>query len=82
MAQRLSQLEPLLVGRSVRVLLGIAVLAGIPFVPSFDLAWLGILALLLAGASLILGGLLANPGCEVTALPNLVLPKRHRVHFT
>jgi len=32
---------------------------------------LGLLAL-----SLILGGLTANPGCEVTALPNVILKKK------
>ena len=38
-------------------------------------------ALALLGLSFLIGGLLANPGCELTALPNLFLRSDKKVHF-
>lgn len=73
--------KPLLLGRSLRVVFGLACFVGIAFVPPGEFAWLGILGLVIAGASFLIGGLLANPGCEVTALLNLVLSSERRIHF-
>ncbi len=72
--------KPLLGGRILRGAVGVAFLAGIPFVPEFDLAWLGILALVVAGAIFLLAGILANPGCELTAPVNVFLPHDRRLH--
>lgn len=72
--------EPLLGGRLVRAVVGLAFFVGIPFVPAFDLAWLGILALVAGGAVFLLAAILANPGCEITAPLNLFLPRGRRIH--
>ena len=45
-----------------------------------ELTWLGFTALMLLGLSFLVGGVVGNPGCELTALPNLVLPSRKRLH--
>ena len=66
--------KPLFIGRLVRVLAGLALLVGVPFVPDIEYRWLGIAALVLAGATFIIAGARANPGCEITAIPNLLLP--------
>ena len=70
---------PLLFGRILRVLAGLACLAGIPFVPRFASSWLGVAALALGGLTLIVAGWRANAGCEITALPNLFLPRRRQL---
>ena len=70
---------PFFIGRTLRVLAGLyfcyqafAVLnSPIQLGELVGAALLGLLAF-----SLILGGLIANPGCEVTALPNVVLKKK------
>jgi len=70
---------PLFIGRALRVLAGLyfcywsfAVLDHpIELGELLGAILLGLLAL-----SLILGGLIANPGCEVTALPNVILKKK------
>lgn len=66
--------QPLFFGRLARVLVGLACFAGIPFVPDFEYSRWGIGALALAGLTFLLAGLRANPGCEITAIPNLFLP--------
>ena len=73
-------LRPLLFGRIFRIAAGLACLISIPFVPAFEYTWLGVLALMVAGATFIVAGAIANPGCEITALPNLFLPARSRLH--
>jgi hypothetical protein len=65
-------------GRLLRVLAGGAALAAVPLA-----GWLsfGGVVLLFLGVSFVVGGLMANPGCEITALPNLALPKQRRLHL-
>jgi hypothetical protein len=64
-------------GRLLRVVAGVAALAGALAVGLFSF-W-GIVLLFL-GVSFLVGRLVGNPGCEVTALPNLALPKEKRLH--
>jgi hypothetical protein len=63
------------------VAFGLATLAVIPLVGFEALTGWGVVALLFLGISFLVGGLAGNPGCEVTALPNLVLPRAKQVHF-
>lgn len=79
--QSLANLEPLLVGRLSRVLAGAAALAAVPFVGFEGAEIIGASLLVVLGLSFLVGGLVANPGCEVTALPNLLLLREKRVHF-
>ncbi len=69
--------KPLPVGRALRILSGVATLAVAFAIGPLELG--GILLMVLA-VSFIVGGISGNPGCEVTALPNLVLPKKNRAH--
>ena len=78
--RNLATLEPLLFGRLGRVAAGFATLAGASFWGPTELTWLGFTALALLGLSFLVGGLVGNPGCEITALPNLVLPSDKRLH--
>ncbi len=79
----LSKLRPLFLGRVSRLLAGLGTLAAaFWFVEWQGLAILGGLALVLLGLSFLVGGLVGNPGCELTALPNLLLPSDKHVHFT
>ncbi|HKW89516.1 MAG TPA: hypothetical protein VJN21_12250 [Candidatus Acidoferrales bacterium] len=70
-------------GRTLRILAGVialyfAVRMWPP--PSTNELFAAVLALL--GISFVVGGAVANPGCETTALPNLVLPQEKRLyHF-
>ncbi len=41
----------------------------------------GALLLGFLGLSFLVGGLVANPGCEITALANIFLPRDKRMHF-
>ncbi|MDA2928682.1 hypothetical protein MYX84_01855 [Acidobacteria bacterium AH-259-O06] len=75
-------LEPLFIGRTLRVLAGIGCFyfAFYVFHLPVDFGELvAVMILGLLGLSFVLGGLLANPGCEVTALPNLILKRKQ--HF-
>ena len=75
-------LKPLLFGRLTRVLFGIGTFVVIGIVGPSQLTFWGTLALILLGVSFVVGGLMGNPGCEITALPNLFLPKEREVHCT
>lgn len=75
-------LKPLIIGRLTRVLFGIGTLAVVGIVGPRELSFWGTFALILLGISFVVGGLLGNPGCEITALPNLFLSKEKRVHCT
>ncbi len=73
---------PQLFGRALRILAGLACFVGAFLVidlPADVGELVGAAALALLGLSFVVGGLLANPGCELTALPNLVLEKKR--HF-
>lgn len=65
-----SQAKPLVVGRVLRVLFGVALLAGVATFRPAGLLVPGLLLFL--GISLIAGGLLAHPGCEILMLPSLL----------
>ena len=78
----LGKLPPLAVGRAARVIFGIGSLIGAVLVPWDEAGGMvGGLVLVFFGLSFLAGGLMANPGCEVTALPNLLLPAEKRVNF-
>ena len=78
----LGELPPLAVGRAARCLFGLAALLGAAFVPWGEAGGIvGGLVLVFFGLSFLAGGLAANPGCEVTALPNLLLPAEKRINF-
>lgn len=71
--------RPLFFGRLIRVLAGVGCFIGAFYVPDFEFTWLGILGLALAGTTFLVAGIRANPGCEITALPNLFLPAHRRL---
>lgn len=71
-----ARLKPLLIGRLSRVAFGLGALAWIWVAPG----WIGTAVLTLLGLSFVIGGLFANPGCELTAIPNLFLPEPRRLH--
>lgn len=73
--------RPLLIGRASRVVFGLAVIGTIFLTDILQISLLGALAILLLGVSFVLGGLLSIPGCELAALPNLLLPKDYRFTF-
>jgi hypothetical protein len=68
--------RPLFFGRLLRVLFGVATLVSLPFLGPIGL--LAQTASAFLGVSFLVGGIIGNPGCEITALPNLVL--RTRAH--
>jgi hypothetical protein len=72
-----AKLKPLLVGRLTRVIFGVGAFALI-WVESPG--WIGTAILALLGFSFVIGGLVSNPGCEITAIPNLFLPDQRRLH--
>ena len=78
----LGKLQPLGFGRAARVVFGLGALAGAAFVPWDEAGGIvGGLVLIFFGLSFLAGGLTANPGCEVTALPNLLLPAEKQINF-
>ncbi len=77
----LANLEPLFFGRVTRVLAGVVVLYWASDLWAPDLG--SVVAFVLVGflgVSFLLGGLMGNPGCEITALPNLFYPPEKRYH--
>ena len=78
--RNLTTLKPLVFGRLGRVAAGLATVAAASFWGPSELTWVGFTALMLLGLSFLVGGLVGNPGCEITALPNLVLPSNKRLH--
>ena len=72
----LLKLKPLLVGRLTRILFGLGTFVWI-WMESPD--WIETTILALLGLSFVIGGLAANPGCEITAIPNLFLPAHRRL---
>lgn len=76
----LAKLEPLFWGRLGRVLVGLGVLYwGAEMWRGGDGGWLAA-CLVLLGLSFVIGGVMGNPGCEITALPNLFLPADKSLH--
>jgi hypothetical protein len=78
---RSNLLRPLIVGRITRVVFGAAVIFAALVTGVLHMSVVAFLALVALGLSFFVGGLLAIPGCELSALPNLVLPKRYRFTF-
>jgi hypothetical protein len=66
--------SPLLFGRILRIVSGLALVAWLAISPPPGRLWQG--ALLFFGLSLLIGGIMAYPGCEIWALPNLLLRRR------
>jgi hypothetical protein len=69
--------KPLAVGRALRILAGV-----VSFAVAFAMGPFGIggILLILLGISFVVSGIIRNPGCELTALPNLLLPEKKRAH--
>jgi len=67
---------PLFFGRLLRILLGLALFVWLVISPPSGLLLQGVLVFF--GASLVIGGIMAHPGCEICVLPNLLL--RQRMH--
>lgn len=79
--QPAAHLKPLLIGRLSRTVFGLAVIyCGIRLWHQNLPAIIASLAMVLFGLSFLIGGLIANPGCEITALLNVLRPKQKRVH--
>lgn len=76
------QLKPLFFGRLTRILSGIVILVIIGIIGPQVLTIWGTIALVLLGISLIVGGFMGNPGCEITAIPNLFLSEEKKLHCT
>ncbi len=74
------RLKPLFVGRVTRVLFGLGTLALIPVIGPSALTFWGTVAMVILGISFLVGGIKGNPGCELTAIPNLFISERKRVH--
>ena len=75
-----AKLPPLFFGRFMRILTGLLTLAVIPFVGVDQLGFWGVAGLGFLGLSFLVGGIMGNPGCELTALPNLALPNSKKMH--
>ncbi len=74
-------LKPLFFGRLTRVVFGLVALYWGAGLWSSNLTSMAAsLAVMLLGLSFLVGGLMANPGCELTALLNLLLPAERRLH--
>ena len=79
---RLGELPPLFFGRSMRVAFGLASV-GAAFVFGVETLTVGGFAgLLVLGLSFLVGGLIGNPGCELSAIPNLLIPRSKQFHFS
>jgi len=65
---------PLFFGRLLRILLGLAPFAWLVISPPSRFLWQAVLVFF--GLSLVVGGIMEYPGCEICALPNLLLGRR------
>ena len=71
-----TRLKPLAIGRVSRIVAGIAAI-GVAIEMGYGLGWLVLMAL---GVSFLVGGVIGNPGCEITALPNLFRPRSEQAY--
>ncbi len=76
----LSKLKPLVIGRVTRLLFGVGMLALVAVIGTSTLSIWGTFALIALGLSFLVGGIVGNPGCELTAIPNLILSKKKKAH--
>ncbi len=75
------RVKPLFFGRVTRIVFGLVALSWGVGLWNGDLASMAAsLAVILLGLSFLVGGLMANPGCEITALINLLLPAEKRLY--
>jgi len=75
-----ANLKPLLIGRVSRIVFGIGTFVLIWIIGVDVLGTIGTGALVFLGASFLIGGLMGNPGCEITAIPNLFRSEEKRFH--
>ena len=75
-----AKLEPLLIGRVSRIVFGIGTFVLIWIIGVDSLGTIGTGALVFLGSSFLIGGLMGNPGCEITAIPNLFRSEEKRFH--
>ncbi len=73
-------IKPLLFGRIARVLSGIGMFFVVWLITPQKLTLFGSAALMFLGVSLFVGGIMSNPGCEITAIPNLFLSNEKKLH--
>ena len=78
---KLAEIPPLPIGRISRILFGITTFVIIGLLGVDTLGFLGVAAIGALGLSFVIGGIFAIPGCEITAIPNLLLPRSMRFHF-
>ena len=76
-----ANVHPLLVGRVLRVLAGAGTLWLALNMGIDQLSLWGFVPLMFLGVSFLLSGIMAMPGCEIYAIPNLFLPRAKRRHF-
>ncbi len=74
------KLKPLLFGRVSRVLFGLGTFVLIWVIGVDTLTLIGTGALAFLGVSFLIGGIMGNPGCELTAIPNLFRSKENQIH--
>ena len=75
-----ARIKPLAVGRVTRVLFGIGTLVAVALIGPSSLTAGGTIGLVFLGVSFLIGGVAGNPGCELTAIPNLFVPRPKRRH--
>jgi len=73
-------LKPLVIGRVTRLLFGVGTLALVAVIDTSTLSIWGTFALIALGLSFVVGGIVGNPGCELTAIPNLFFSKKKKAH--
>lgn len=78
---KLADIPPLPFGPISRILFGVASFIVLGFIGVDAFGIVGTVLLAGLGVSFISGGLFAIPGCEITAIPNLLLPKSMHFHF-
>jgi len=78
--ESLSKLKPLFIGRVTRLLFGLGTLAFVVVTGTSTLTIWGAIALIALGLSFLVGGIVGNPGCELTAIPNLFLSENKKAH--
>jgi hypothetical protein len=76
----MAKLKPLFFGRATRVLFGLGTIVLVAVIGPSNLTIWGTVALVALGISFLIGGIAGNPGCELTAIPNLFLSKKKKVH--
>ncbi len=75
-----TKLEPLIIGRVTRALFGLGTLALVAIIGPATLTVWGTAGLVILGLSFLIGGIVGNPGCELTAIPNLFLSHEKKGH--